>query len=356
MNHSDIEHNGVGISAEHRRENLPPLSPPISAEDEMKIDDLLTELFRRNESSDDIRAEIANRRIASDCVINARRANSTPIIMTTMVAIPTNTNITEGRARSSTTYKTREVEPLLTAVIPKLDYNAAQKRDTLREELALLDRYTGGIITTLSNPSAISQRDTEPTSPKPPSVTPRARIESVSDVDEKAQSVDQSQPKQLLEEQFARQFFFRHTSFLLLALLFLSFSEQDLLTNPDKQVNLWYICFEMISAYGAVGLTFGIPGKSYSLCGEMSVYGKLVLMFVMILGKHRGLPDAEDEVIDFYFAEYRCACHYDADVSNTTRPADEDQTKPKHRLKLTSNRELERRRSGREMTVIEENL
>lgn len=63
----------------------------------------------------------------------------------------------------------------------------------------------------------------------------------------------------------------------------------------------------MISAYGAVGLTLGIPGKSYSLSGQMSSLGKCCIIFIMWLGKHRGLPNQDDEVIDFTFEKFQLA-------------------------------------------------
>lgn len=119
-----------------------------------------------------------------------------------------------------------------------------------------------------------------------------------------------------IERRFARQYLLRHTFFLVLALHILAFSEENLMRDPSKKVNLWYIAFEMISAYGTVGLSFGIPGEAYSLCGAMSTLGKLILMCIMILGKHRGLPGPEDEVIDFYFWEFRMANRLESINSN----------------------------------------
>jgi hypothetical protein len=42
-----------------------------------------------------------------------------------------------------------------------------------------------------------------------------------------------------------------------------------------------------------------------SLCGNMSTVGKLVLIFVMMLGKLRGLPTHSDAVSDFSFKELK---------------------------------------------------
>eukprot|EP01040_Poterioochromonas_malhamensis_P006500 gene6500-7000_t len=107
--------------------------------------------------------------------------------------------------------------------------------------------------------------------------------------------------------QSAKRYFLRHSFFLLVTLVILAYSEDSLMKNPEYDVNLFYILFEMISAYGAVGLTLGIPGKSYSLSGQMSSLGKCCIIFIMWLGKHRGLPNQDDEVIDFTFEKFQLA-------------------------------------------------
>eukprot|EP01039_Chlorochromonas_danica_P005941 gene5941-6541_t len=114
-----------------------------------------------------------------------------------------------------------------------------------------------------------------------------------------------------LNQAFAARYLFRHTSFLLLALLICAYSEDHLLQpNHPSQVNLFYIFFELISAYGNVGLSMGIPGESYSLSGAMTVTGRTMVMAVMLLGKTRGLPSSSDEVVDFEFLRYLHAWHF----------------------------------------------
>lgn len=115
---------------------------------------------------------------------------------------------------------------------------------------------------------------------------------------------------QKVPQRFMRTFLLRHTFFLLLAILICAFSEDHLLSSAQTDVNLWYIVFEMLSAYGNVGLTMGIPGEVYSLAGAMTKSGKLVLVAVMWLGKHRGLPSPKDEVVDFAWERYLVACRY----------------------------------------------
>ncbi|EKX44240.1 hypothetical protein GUITHDRAFT_109699 [Guillardia theta CCMP2712] len=97
---------------------------------------------------------------------------------------------------------------------------------------------------------------------------------------------------------FQSQYLFRHLSFLLFAFLLLAFIH-------DPRAYKYYvlqpfpILFELVSAYGNVGLSLGVPGKNFSLCGAFSVLGKLIIICAMLLGKHRGLPAHTDLVLNF---------------------------------------------------------
>lgn len=73
--------------------------------------------------------------------------------------------------------------------------------------------------------------------------------------------------------------------------------------------------FEAVSAYGTVGLSLGVPTVSsvyfllavrlsltirkanYSLSGKLHTLSKLILIAVMIRGRHRGLPVALDRAV-----------------------------------------------------------
>lgn len=57
------------------------------------------------------------------------------------------------------------------------------------------------------------------------------------------------------------------------------------------------IMFEIVSAYGCVGLSFGVPNDTVSFCGSWHLLSKLVLVVVMIRGRHRGLPVAIDRAV-----------------------------------------------------------
>lgn len=57
------------------------------------------------------------------------------------------------------------------------------------------------------------------------------------------------------------------------------------------------ILFEVVSAYGTVGMSLGHPSANASLCSQFTVVGKLVLIAMMIRGRHRGLPYGLDRAI-----------------------------------------------------------
>jgi len=103
---------------------------------------------------------------------------------------------------------------------------------------------------------------------------------------------------------FSHNFLFRHTVVVALAIIILAFVE-DKMTRENPVVDFIDVVFEIISAYGNVGLSMGFPGSMASLCGNMSTFGKLVLIFVMMVGKLRGLPTHSDAVSDFSFKELK---------------------------------------------------
>lgn len=60
---------------------------------------------------------------------------------------------------------------------------------------------------------------------------------------------------------------------------------------------IFNILFEVTSGYGTVGLTTGVPYDTYSLSGAFHKLSKVIMLFVMIRGRHRGLPLAIDRSI-----------------------------------------------------------
>ena len=66
--------------------------------------------------------------------------------------------------------------------------------------------------------------------------------------------------------------------------------------NPEA-FSVFNFLFEVISAYGCVGISVGVPNDAYSFCGAWHKLSKLVLIAVMLRGRHRGLPVAIDQAI-----------------------------------------------------------
>ncbi|PSR82949.1 hypothetical protein PHLCEN_2v5919 [Hermanssonia centrifuga] len=61
--------------------------------------------------------------------------------------------------------------------------------------------------------------------------------------------------------------------------------------------NIFRIIFELVSAFGGIGLTLGIPTQNYSFSGAFAPLSKLVVIVIMVRGRHRGLPVAIDRAI-----------------------------------------------------------
>lgn len=61
--------------------------------------------------------------------------------------------------------------------------------------------------------------------------------------------------------------------------------------------SVFNVVFEVVSAYGCVGITLGVPTNSFSFCGGWYTGSKLLLCLVMLRGRHRGLPVALDRAV-----------------------------------------------------------
>jgi len=67
--------------------------------------------------------------------------------------------------------------------------------------------------------------------------------------------------------------------------------------NSEYAFTLWAILFEIISAYGTVGLSLGYPGSNASFSAQFKVLSKLVIIAMQIRGRHRGLPYELDRAV-----------------------------------------------------------
>ncbi|TVY91016.1 High-affinity potassium transport protein, partial [Lachnellula willkommii] len=77
---------------------------------------------------------------------------------------------------------------------------------------------------------------------------------------------------------------------LVLALLFITCIEVSNFERDPVTYSVFNIAFEVVSAYGCVGISPGLPDQAYSFSGGWHKASKLILCAVMIRGRHRGLP------------------------------------------------------------------
>ncbi|CAI7608124.1 unnamed protein product [Penicillium crustosum] len=82
-----------------------------------------------------------------------------------------------------------------------------------------------------------------------------------------------------------------------LAVFFIAIRESDHYESQPVAFSTFNIIFEVVSAYGCVGVSLGFPGKNYSFCGAWHTISKLILAAVALRGRHRGLPVAIDKAI-----------------------------------------------------------
>ncbi|KAI8625275.1 cation transport protein-domain-containing protein [Xylariaceae sp. FL1651] len=83
--------------------------------------------------------------------------------------------------------------------------------------------------------------------------------------------------------------------YVFLGYFIISISEGPRLISGD--FSQFAVLFEIVSAYGTVGLSLGYPNVNTSLCSQFSVIGKLVIIAMMIRGRHRGLPYGLDRAV-----------------------------------------------------------
>lgn len=86
--------------------------------------------------------------------------------------------------------------------------------------------------------------------------------------------------------------------YVFLGLFIIAIVEGDRLQNTnDWAFTMFSVLFEIVSAYGTVGLSLGYPGFNTSFSGQFRVLSKLVIIAMMLRGRHRGLPYALDRAI-----------------------------------------------------------
>lgn len=86
--------------------------------------------------------------------------------------------------------------------------------------------------------------------------------------------------------------------YIFLGLFIIAIAEGHHLQNTNEFAFTVFSClFEIVSAYGTVGLSLGYPNVNASFSSQFSVLSKLVIIAMQIRGRHRGLPYELDRAI-----------------------------------------------------------
>ncbi|KAF1991245.1 hypothetical protein K402DRAFT_400705 [Aulographum hederae CBS 113979] len=86
--------------------------------------------------------------------------------------------------------------------------------------------------------------------------------------------------------------------YIFLGLFLICIIEGDRLENTNEfAFTTFSVLFEIVSAYGTVGLSLGYPGVNTSFSGQFRTLSKLIIIAMQLRGRHRGLPYALDRAI-----------------------------------------------------------
>lgn len=113
---------------------------------------------------------------------------------------------------------------------------------------------------------------------------------------ENAEGVDENAPSNYVGSHLRNQLSY-DLWYICLGLFIICIAEGKRLQEQDLRFSIFAVLFEIVSAYGTVGMSMGYPGVDCSLSGEFNVISKLVIIAMMIRGRHRGLPYTIDRAI-----------------------------------------------------------
>lgn len=84
---------------------------------------------------------------------------------------------------------------------------------------------------------------------------------------------------------------------IVLALFLIMIIESSAFNHNPVVFSVFNFLFEIVSGYGCVGISVGVPWNAYSFSGAWRTLSKLILCAVMLRGRHRGLPVAIDKAV-----------------------------------------------------------
>nr|ACD54810.1 unknown [Adineta vaga] len=96
-------------------------------------------------------------------------------------------------------------------------------------------------------------------------------------------------------------FFLLTRTWLFVFIFLICAFEYHRMAPNDPHITLLKIIFEIISAFGGVGMSLGYPNKATSFASVLSTGSKVLLIVTMLMGRHRGLLASmkDQEVIKY---------------------------------------------------------
>ncbi|KAF2660376.1 TrkH-domain-containing protein [Lophiostoma macrostomum CBS 122681] len=82
-----------------------------------------------------------------------------------------------------------------------------------------------------------------------------------------------------------------------LALFLITLIETHHSIEDPRTYSVFTILFEIVSGYTNIGISVGLPDQAYSFSGGMYTGSKVIMILVMLRGRHRGLPVALDRAV-----------------------------------------------------------
>ncbi|KAF2639691.1 TrkH-domain-containing protein [Massarina eburnea CBS 473.64] len=82
-----------------------------------------------------------------------------------------------------------------------------------------------------------------------------------------------------------------------LALFLITLIETHHSITEPVTYSVFNFMFEILSGYTNIGISIGLPDQSYSFSGGMYTGSKIIMILVMLRGRHRGLPVALDRAV-----------------------------------------------------------
>ncbi|EER35614.1 hypothetical protein CTRG_00353 [Candida tropicalis MYA-3404] len=117
-------------------------------------------------------------------------------------------------------------------------------------------------------------------------------------------SVDENRPSNYVGSHLRNQLSY-DLWYICVGLFIICIAEGSKLQKQDLRFSIFAVLFEVISAYGTVGMSLGYTDTDCSFSSKFNVISKLVIIAMMIRGRHRGLPYAIDRAIMLPDADMR---------------------------------------------------